>query len=218
MTQPTTALRRTIGVALLACGGGLLAACSSAAPSATPTVTVTTSPPTPSAPATATPTPVSSASTSAAAGGSAGVASCATSALRLHLSGGDGAAGSVYVEIRFTNTSGSACTLFGFPGVSFVSAPGGSQIGSPADKSPALARKLITLGPGDEAHTGLQVVEAENFPQNKCQLVHAHWLKVYPPGQTAAKYLHTSFDTCSGTSKAVHTMFVQAARTGPGQP
>jgi len=44
---------------------------------------------------------------------------------------GDGAAGSVYYTLQFTNLSGHACTLRGYPGVSAVSLSG-HQLGAPA--------------------------------------------------------------------------------------
>ena len=81
------------------------------------------------------------------------------------------------------------CTLYGYPGVSFVTAPGGSQIGPAATRNPAVPRQLVTLAPGQTAHAELQVVDAENYPPADCGLVTAHWLKIYPPNQTAPVYV-----------------------------
>ena len=58
-----------------------------------------------------------------------GTPACATSALQVKLGSSDGYAGGVYVIIDFTNTSGSTCTLFGYPGVSLVTGPPYKQIG-----------------------------------------------------------------------------------------
>ena len=53
----------------------------------------------------------------------AGPTACATSALQVKLGASDGYAGGVYQTIDFTNSSGSSCTLTGYPGVSLVSGP-----------------------------------------------------------------------------------------------
>ena len=46
------------------------------------------------------------------------------------VSQGNGAAGTIYYPLEFTNTSGHACSLFGYPGVSAISRSG-QQLGSP---------------------------------------------------------------------------------------
>jgi hypothetical protein len=107
------------------------------------------------------------------------------------------AAGSSYNAIVFTNVSGAACTLYGYPGVSFVAAAGGSQIGIPATENPAHPRQLITLAPGQAGHAELQVINAENYPPANCGLVTAHWLKVYPPNQTAPLYASFTAQACT---------------------
>src|ERR1044071_8699632 len=64
-----------------------------------------------------------------------GTSACATSALQVKLGSSDGYAGGVYVTIDFTNTSGSTCTLFGYPGVSLVTGPPYHQLGVPAQRT-----------------------------------------------------------------------------------
>ena len=78
----------------------------------------------------------------------------------MDLSQGGAAAGSTYVPIDFTNTSGSACTMDGYPGVSFVRSPSGAQLGNPASRNPAAVPATVTLAPGGVAHAILQVGEA----------------------------------------------------------
>src|SRR5215472_4306894 len=64
--------------------------------------------------------------------GHAATPACATSGLDVWLNTqGNGAAGTIYYQLEFTNLSGSSCTLFGFPGVSAVSLTG-TQIGNAA--------------------------------------------------------------------------------------
>ena len=68
----------------------------------------------------------------AAPAAQAGTPRCATSGLVVWMdTQGDGAAGSVYYTLQFTNLSGHACTLRGYPGVSAVSLSG-HQLGAPA--------------------------------------------------------------------------------------
>ena len=144
------------------------------------------------------------------------LARCNTSTLSLNLASkqGSGAAGSTYVPIDFTNTSGAACSLSGYPGVSFVNGLGGSQIGAAATRAPNASSVTVTLAAHGTAHAWLQVVEAGNFPASTCQPVTANWLKVYPPGNTAASYIGHSFPACS--SKKVTVLTVMPVRSGAG--
>jgi Protein of unknown function (DUF4232) len=143
-----------------------------------------------------------------------GLAACATANLSVSLVSnmGGGAAGSTYVPIQFTNTSGTACSMFGFPGVSFVTGQNGSQIGAPAQRSGNSAKVTVTLAAHATAHAWLQIAEAGNYPASSCHVTNANWLKIYPPGNTAAAYVSHSFQTCS--SAKVVTMTIDPVRTG----
>ena len=125
---------------------------------------------------------------------------------------GGGAAGSQYVPISFTNTSGAACAMYGFPGVSFVTGPNGSQIGAPASRQTSFPSVAVTVAAHATAHAWLQVAEAGNYPASTCHPVTAHWLKVYPPANTAASYLSHTFTACS--SAKVTIMMVDPVRAG----
>jgi hypothetical protein len=215
MTFPVPAARRLAAAAVLGCGALLLSACGSSggsSASSTSTVTVTAAPS--SSAAASSPAAAGSSSTPTTAGG--GSSACASSALRLSIGQGNGTAGSVVVPVQLTNSSSSACTLYGYPGVSFVSGPGGSTIGKPAGEDSATSRELITLAPGAEASAQLNVVVAQNYPASRCHLAHAHWLRVYPPGQTAPLYVKYSSDTCANTK--INILSVQAVRSGSGNP
>ncbi len=181
---------------------------SSGSPSATPTVTVTTT--APAAPGTgssAAPTPSQSSAV-------AGPPACPTSSLRVKLGVAQGYAGGVYQVIDFTNTSGSTCTLYGYPGVSLVSGPPYKQIGLAAKRNPSSAPvKLITLAPGATGNALLQIVDALNFPSATCGPVQATALKVYPPNQTAPVYLPS---TSNGCSKSVQIMNIAPVQAGSG--
>jgi hypothetical protein len=214
MTSSRSPASRMAISVFLACVGGLATACGSGAgSSATPAATVTvTSPSSGSAGApTATPT-----ATPAAAPSPTGPPSCASSALRASLGRGSGAAGSAYYPVELINVSGSTCTLYGYPGVSFVTRIGGSQIGAAARQDHTFARRLVTLAPGATAHAQLQVVDAENFPAAECGLVTAHWLKVFPPGQFGALYIKLKASACSSAAKPVRVLAIQTVQPGKG--
>jgi hypothetical protein len=125
---------------------------------------------------------------------------------------GGGAAGSTYVPIQFVNTSGTACAMYGFPGVSFVTGQNGSQIGAPAQRSTNSGKVTVTLAAHATAHAWLQIAEAGNYPASSCHVANANWLKIYPPGNTAAAYVSHAFQTCS--SAKVVTMTIDPVRTG----
>src|SRR5438067_7673427 len=63
-------------------------------------------------------------------GGPAALRRCTTASLRVGVStsAGGAAAGTTYYPVEFTNVSGQRCGLYGFPGGSFVTGPGGKQI------------------------------------------------------------------------------------------
>jgi hypothetical protein len=208
-----TSARILIAMAALAGAAGLIAGCGTATtPAASPSTSATTTPATsPSAAATQASSPAATPNPS-----SAGVAACATSALHVAVPSGSGnaAAGSSYYPIQFSNTSSSPCTLYGYPGVSFVGAVGGSQIGAPAARNSALAAKLISLSPGQTVHATLQVVDAMNYPSGGCGLVTAHWLKIYPPNQTAPLYVSFTAQTCSKPKTVLSVQTVQTGSSG----
>jgi hypothetical protein len=197
----------------------LVAACGTAGPSQpahTPTPAATgTQPPATSAssdPAPASPAPAPSPSTSRgpaspspANSGAAGLAACSTASLLITVddSQAEGAAGSTYYPLNFTNTAAKPCELYGYPGVSFVAARAGAQIGAAARRNGAFAKVAVRLTPGGTAHAWLQVTVAANYPASICQPVTARWLRVYPPGETVAGYVGHTFNACSATSTAL---------------
>jgi hypothetical protein len=220
-------VRRIAWLMGAAAASSLVAACGSATPSqpgATPATTVTvTATPRASSPATSSATAPSSAPavppTRAASGGTGGgLAACRTAALRIAVDDSQvqGAAGSAYYPLNFTNTSGRACEMYGYPGVSFTAAPtrAGVQIGAAAQRNAAFAKTLVRLAPGQTAHAWLKVTVAANYPVATCQPVTAHSLRIYPPGETVAGYVGHTFSACSSTRTAL--LSVLPVRAGQG--
>ena len=164
----------------------------------------------PSPPVAASSSVVASASSSSTA--VAGPAACATSALKITQSAPNGYAGGFDVTVGFTNASGTACTLYGYPGVSLVSASY-AQIGLPATRLGAVPVKLVTLAPGATASALVQIADALNFPSPSCGAVKAAYLRIFPPNQTSSVYLANTSLTCA---KPVPTLMVTAVQAGSG--
>ena len=202
MKASPVAARKVTVMAALAVSAGLLAGCgSSSSPSAHPTATVTVTVTAPAAPATSpapAPTP-------------AGPAGCLTATLAVSLGPGSGAAGSTYYPIEFTNASGATCSLYGYPGVSFLGAAG-AQVGAAAAEDPTYPRLLVTLTPGSTVHAELRITHAQNYPPSTCIPATANMLRVFPPGQTSALYIQMTALGCSNT--AVQILSVQTVQPG----
>ena len=197
-----------------AAAAGLLAGCASAS-----THQAGTAPAGGTAPGkTATAGGTAAAGTGSAASGTAGLALCQPSSLQVtvNASQAGGAAGSTYLPVDFTNTSSAPCGLYGYPGMSFVTAGNGSgsQIGAAAQQNPSFGKVPVKLAAGAVAHAWLQVAEAGNYPAATCQPVTVHWLRVYAPGETQALYVSHAFDACSSDSAPLLT--VMPVRSGQG--
>jgi hypothetical protein len=195
MSSPLGARHAMAWVAAV-CVAVLAAACGSipAAPGAGSTATAAGAGSTATATAPAAQSATSSAGTPAPA---AQPGPCSTAALRVTLGSQEGAAaGHFYRTVDFTNISSASCTLYGYPGVSFVAAIGGNQIGAAASRSPA-SKRLIVLAPGKKAHALLDLLDVLNFPSSECAASDAHWIKVYPPNQFSASYVPWTAKVCS---------------------
>lgn len=126
---------------------------------------------------------------------------------------GSGAAGSSYYNLEFTNLGAGSCTLNGYPGVSGISLSG-TQLGSPGSRDPQHRPAAVTLAPRATAHAVLRIVDALNYPKSACGPLSAAGVRVYPPGQTAAKIVPYPFLACSRTGS--NYLSVEAVQPGPG--
>ena len=202
-------MRRSIAAGALLAGTALLVtACASSSTSST----------SPAAPAT-TPAAQSAAQSGAqsspppapSSGGGGGIASpnvagppaCTTSGLQVKTGGSEGAAGSVYVTVDFTNSSGATCTIYGYPGVSLTGGSPAAQIGAAADRDHSKTPVPVTLDPGSTATAVVQIVQAGNYSPSVCDPRPASALLVYPPDQTASVSLPYSATGCASTSVVI---------------
>ncbi|HST14078.1 MAG TPA: DUF4232 domain-containing protein [Gaiellaceae bacterium] len=140
------------------------------------------------------------------------VPSCATPRLVVWLdTTANGAAGSVYYHLKFTNLSGHACRMRGFPGVSAVTLVG-NRIGKAASRSTSKVQ-TVRLAQGKTATALLRVVNTSNYPAPRCRPAIAAGLRVYPPGAGVSKVIPFTFRSCR---RAVPVLSVGAVFAGAG--
>jgi uncharacterized protein DUF4232 len=151
-------------------------------------------------------------------------ASCAAAGLVvwLNVPRGNDYAGGAYYYLEFTNLSGHACTLRGYPRVRAVSLSG-RQLGSPAGRGPAEAT-TVTLPSGRTATAELQIADTGNYSQCFQRLPQgpgipgllpaAAGLRVYPPDQTPSTVIPYPLQACAHTGP----VWIHAGPVMPGGP
>lgn len=125
-----------------------------------------------------------------------------------------GTAGSIYVDIVFKNLNNQACTLYGYPGVSFGAGTPVTQVGQPADRNPFAPPTLVTLQPGGYAYAILQVGDAGNWPPPTCHPTPTTYLQVIAPNTSNTLYVAYKSTACAGNVVTMHVEVVQPG-TGP---
>jgi len=173
MHLPTLSPRRLAGAAAVACAAALIPVAALAA---------TASPAAPAAPCSL------FIQTTSAPG-------CPTAGLVVWMNNEQGAAGTFYFNLSFTNLSGHACTLRGHPGVSAVNL-GGGQLGKPAGW-PSATPHTVTLANGATATAVLAITDVGVFPAGACRPVTAAGLRVYPPNQFTSKLVPYPSRACT---------------------
>jgi hypothetical protein len=116
---------------------------------------------------------------------------------------GNGAAGTIFYPLEFTNLSGRTCSLYGFPGVSAIDREG-RQLGSPAGwesgtqgGGPVGTAHTVILAPGATAHAVLAYHDAVVGSAPGCHPATASELRVYPPDQRTAARAFFDLPVCS---------------------
>jgi len=130
---------------------------------------------------------------------SSGAPACTSANLTASLGGGAGEGMSQnHTGLQLRNTGSSACTLYGYPGVSWVRGASGIQTGAAAARQPdpSGTETTVTLAPGALASAPLDIVDAAVIPPSECKPVAVRGLRIYPPGQKAALFL--SLPTAAG--------------------
>ena len=159
---------------------------------------------TPAPTATVTATATATATATVTASPSTGPSACTSASLRVGMSRGEGAAGSVYYVVRLTNTSAGPCRTGGFGGVSLVHAATGDPVGAPADRVARASAKRLTLPPGGAATATLQLSQAGDYPAASCHPTPTAGFRIYPPDQTRSSFVARPTTGCR--SATVHLL------------
>lgn len=211
--------RRAALIGVLAATTAVLAGCgeegqpsgiaNTSAP-ASPTSTASESPTTTKAPKTTTkPAP----SSTQAPAQNAGL--CTSADLKLSLSDGEGAAGTIWRSLRFTNKSSAPCEIQGFPGVSYVAGDDGHQVGAAAyrDGSKGAA---VTLAPGETAYAAVGFAQVGNYDPEQCRPTEVRGLRVYPPQETRSMFVPSAGQGCANENIPGDQLKVQTIKPGSG--
>jgi Protein of unknown function (DUF4232) len=126
----------------------------------------------------------------------ANVPACRAEVLDVRLGRSDGAAGTIFYPIIFTNSGPVRCTLTGYPGVSSVDAQG-RQIGAPAERVPPSPATTVVLAPHGSASATYGQAQALNYPKSTCRPVTALALRIYAPNETRSRILALKHLACS---------------------
>ena len=212
----TWSVPRGVPAAVLSVGAlsALLVGCTPSTSSTGSTTVPATAPASTTTPASPATTATSSAATPSDAGTASTTASsssthlglCLTSQLTATLGAGSGSgAGHQYPDLVLTNKGSAACTLTGYPGVSFVGDGNGTQLGASATRDAAgIAVTTLTLAPGASAHSQLSVANAGNYDAATCTPKVADGLRVYPPNQTSSLFVaSTAYTACQNTAVVI---------------
>jgi hypothetical protein len=123
-----------------------------------------------------------------------------------------------YYTLEFTNVSGRACSLYGYPEVSAYvgQGTGGTQIGSAAARDTSVRPQPVTLAPGQTAHSVLRVTSTGTFQPTACAQVTAPELRIMLPDQVRPAFVPIHLPACS--KKGPEFLSVQAIQPRPGIP
>jgi hypothetical protein len=124
-------------------------------------------------------------------------AECKAADLKLGVGQSEGAAGTVYRSVLFTNKGNRSCTIQGFPGVSYVTGDDGHQVG-PAAVRVGAKGAVITLAPGATAQAPVGFTQVRNFDPAACKPTSVKGLRIYPPHDTASMFLPMDGTGCAG--------------------
>jgi hypothetical protein len=115
-----------------------------------------------------------------------------------------GSAGALHYQLVFANRSAATCTLYGFPGVSFLDARG-NPVGPPAEEGTAVARQRVALAPGARGYARLDVGDPS---VGACAGTgHVALIRVYPPASKAALVVAPTSDlqVCTSANTSTFT-------------
>lgn len=120
---------------------------------------------------------------------------CATTGMSAAVTNLGVAAGTEYLQIALTNTSGARCRLSGYPGVTFLDAAG-HHVGSPASPGSG-AVNPVTVAPGTQAYSLLEIHDAALTTAAGCRATTASGVGVALPGQATEMAVAADVQVCT---------------------
>lgn len=210
---------RSVKVSALVAVGTLaavvLASCSSSSSSSSTSSTTssaTTTKPAPTTTTTTKPAPTTTTTSAPTTTTTAGTTRCTASQLQVAVGGSNGAAGTIYMNTTFTNTSPTTCTMQGYPGMQLLNAQGQNLptnvvrgglnfSDAPANQPPA----LVTLAPQqaaqyDWAYSDVPVGNQQSCPMSSSALVTA-------PNDTHSATISLQIPSCGAGTIHVSPVF-----------
>lgn len=141
---------------------------------------------------------------------------CTSAGLAVTVAYGDSAMSHTGWNLRFTNVGTKPCVIVGFPGVSYVAGDKGIQVGAAAEREGKIGPQL-TLAPGHTAYSLVIGTVAAVFDPPVCRPTPVRGFRVYPPDQTAAKFvpLPAGVQGCAGNPPSAQ-LEVRTIQPGTG--
>jgi len=140
---------------------------------------------------------------------------CAASGLRISVGAGARVTSVITrFPVEFTNVSGAACTLAGYPQVTAYRGDG-VLVGNAATRDLSVAARRVLLAPGQTAYATLD----SSVPAG-CRPVRVSGLRVVLPGQSAVSYVRRPLTTCAARASReqdfLRVRAIASASTGTG--
>lgn len=146
---------------------------------------------------------------SAAAAPAADLARCSSSQLLLHAVPDPAGSGMNHFADRivFINMARTTCTMYGYPGVSYVTGPSGWQVNDPATRAGGIDLTLVKVPPNGSTSAMLYQSRTDPYDPNTCQPMWVAGLRVYPPDEYDALYVSNPTQVCSVNGVAVPVIY-----------
>ena len=153
----------------------------------------------------------------AASASAASAPSCIGAHLKVSVGTSQGAAGTIWYPIVFTNTGASACSIWGVPAIQPVvggSAHSTTHVGPPAHNNSMGAMPVRhEIAPGKSVSAGFGVTESGNYTASTCVAKNAGAVVVTLGGFVANRYLTLHISVCTKIA-STHTQLLVAGVTG----
>lgn len=108
------------------------------------------------------------------------------------------------MHLALRNTGSTACTLQGWPGVSFVGGGNGTQIGAAATQEKSSPHPTVTLAAGQTAVAPLKIVQAGNYSKADCSPKTPDGFRVYPPGSKQSLFVKSAdYQACASADASL---------------